>query len=187
MGVGDVQSSSQTHPTFTNSTNKVAMYLLSRSRPPHSNSKLKLNSPKDPLPRFHTAAHHNASSHLSRLRSRTRCPRIPGFPSHLPQLRPGREMRAEPSPPSARPGPIAAGRARVAASPRVTSRNLATPPPSLRSGRRGAFAAQNGDGRSMRRGVGGGRSVASRAACPRDTGKPGAQSAAPAPAHGGKP
>jgi hypothetical protein len=156
MGVGDVQSSSQTHPTFTNSTNKVAMYLLSRSRPPHSNSKLKLNSPKDPLPRFHTAAHHNASSHLSRLRSRTRCPRIPGFPSHLPQLRPGREMRAEPSPPSARPGPIAAGRARVAASPRVTSRNLATPPPSLRSGRRGAFAAQNGDGRSMRRGVGGG-------------------------------
>lgn len=45
-------------------------------------------------------------------------------------------MRAKPAPPSAGPRPIAAGRARVAASPHVTSGNLATPQPSLRSRRR---------------------------------------------------
>lgn len=46
-------------------------------------------------------------------------------------------MRAKPAPPSAGPRPIAAGRARAAASPRnVTSGNLATPQPSLRSRRR---------------------------------------------------
>lgn len=45
-------------------------------------------------------------------------------------------MRVKPTPPSARPCPMAAGRARVAASPRVTSRNLATPQPSMRSRRR---------------------------------------------------
>lgn len=45
-------------------------------------------------------------------------------------------MQAKPAPPSARPCPIAAGRARVTASPRVTSRNLATPQRSMRSWRR---------------------------------------------------
>lgn len=72
--------------------------------------------------------------HLSRLRSRAPRPAPGPLPSAA--VRKGREMREKPAPPSARPCPIAVGRARAAASPSVTSRNLATPQPSLRSRRR---------------------------------------------------
>lgn len=83
-------------------------------------------------------------------------------------------MQAKPAPPSAGPRPIAAGRARAAASPSVTSRNLATPQPSLRSRRRAR--SQNKMAAAGVRGGGG----ASRTSSVHSLGRAGPPSAAPA-------
>ncbi|XP_012970799.1 predicted GPI-anchored protein 58 [Mesocricetus auratus] len=114
---------------------KTAYQLLYQQfGPPHVQNSNENATPQTTLsPGSTPQATATPTCQLSRLRSRS------PLPGPLPSaaVRKGREKPAKPAPPSARPRPIAAGRASVAASsPSVTSRNLATPQPSLRSRRR---------------------------------------------------